>query len=133
LNQLYRSERAFFEVDFRSIGFEWVDVDNAEESVIAFLRKAKDPRNALLFAFNFSLVSRPGYRMGVPYPCAYGEIFSSNATEYGGVGRSPCRIEVVAQEIPQAGQAFSIELPLPALSVIVLKPAPADTRPVTWS
>jgi 1,4-alpha-glucan branching enzyme len=133
LNQLYRSERAFFEVDFRSIGFEWVDVDNAEESVIAFLRKAKDPRNALLLAFNFSLVSRTGYRIGVPYPTAYEEIFNSNAIEYGGVGRSPYRSGIIAQEIPHAGQAFSIELPLPALSVIVLKPAPADTRPVTVS
>jgi 1,4-alpha-glucan branching enzyme len=131
LNQLYRSERAFFEVDFKSTGFEWVDVDNAEESLIAFLRKAKDPRNALLFAFNFSLVSRPRYRIGVPYPTAYLEVFSSNAIEYGGSGGAPAQTEVVAKEMPHAGQAFSIELPLPALSLLVLKPAPADTTPVT--
>jgi 1,4-alpha-glucan branching enzyme len=131
LNQLYRSERAFFEVDFKSTGFEWVDVDNAQESVIAFLRKAKDPRNALLFAFNFSLVSHPSYRIGVPYPTAYKEVLNSNAAEYGGSGRAPAPTEASAEEIPHAGQAFSIELPLPALSAIVLKPGPVDTTPVT--
>jgi 1,4-alpha-glucan branching enzyme len=129
LNQLYRSERAFFEVDFKSTGFEWVDVGSTGDSVIAFLRKAKDPRNALLLAFNFSLVSRPSYRIGVPYPTVYKELFSSNAVEYGGFGHALTGTEVAAEEIPYMEQAFSIELPLPALSAIVLKPAPADTTP----
>jgi 1,4-alpha-glucan branching enzyme len=129
LNQLYRSERAFFEVDFKSSGFEWLDVGSTGDSVIAFLRKAKDPRNALLLAFNFSLASRPSYRIGVPYPTVYKELFSSNAVEYGGFGHTLTRTEVAAEEIPYMEQAFSIELPLPALSAIVLKPAPADTTP----
>jgi len=129
LNRLYRSERAFFEVDFKDTGFEWLDADNAEESIIAFLRKGKDPRNALLFVFNFSLVSRPSHQIGVPYPSAYQQVFSSNATEYGGFDRALADTDVTAAEIPHAGQAFSIELPIPALSAIVLKPAPADTTP----
>ena len=55
----YRSEPALFEADFKPVGFEWLEVDNADESIIAFLRKAKDPRDAVLFAANFSAVSRP--------------------------------------------------------------------------
>jgi 1,4-alpha-glucan branching enzyme len=131
LNRAYRSERAFFEVDFKDAGFEWLDVDSAEESVVAFLRKAKDPRNALLVAFNFSLVSRPRYRIGVPYPTAYAEVLNTNATEYGGCGPVQAQTEVAAEEVPYAGRAFSIEIALPALSGIALKPAPADTTPVT--
>jgi 1,4-alpha-glucan branching enzyme len=129
LNRAYRSERAFFEVDVKDAGFEWLDVDNAKESVVAFLRKAKDPRNAILLAFNFSLVSRPRYRIGVPYPTAYTEVFNTNASEYGGFGRAPAQPEVEAEEVPHAGRAFSIEIALPALSGIALKPAPADTTP----
>jgi len=125
LNKLYRSERALFEVDFKSTGFEWVDVDNAEECIIAFLRKGKDPRNAQLFVFNFSLISRPSHRIGVPFPSAYQQVFSSDAAEYGGLGRALAPTDVMAAEIPHAGQAFSIALPIPALSAIVLKPAPA--------
>ena len=59
LNRVYRSEPALFEADFKSVGFEWLEVDNADESIIAFLRKAKDPRDAVLFAANFSALSAP--------------------------------------------------------------------------
>jgi 1,4-alpha-glucan branching enzyme len=123
LNRLYRSERAFFEVDFKAVGFEWLEVDNAEESVIAFLRKAKDPRNALLFAMNFSGISRPEHRIGVPYPVRYREVFNSNA--YGGLGRVP-RDYADAEEMPWHGREFSIRLCLPALSAVILKPAPPE-------
>ena len=75
LNRLYQCERAFFEVDFSGLGFEWLEADNAEQSILAFLRKEKDPRNALLFALNFSAVSRPAHRIGVPYPgCLHADL-----------------------------------------------------------
>jgi 1,4-alpha-glucan branching enzyme len=126
LNGLYRSERAFFETDFRPSGFEWLDVDNAEQSIIAFVRKAKDPRNALVFVMNFSAVSRPKYRFGVPYPVSYREILNSNAGRYGGCGRSLSQDEVWAEEVSCHGRDFSLVMPMPALSAVVLKPADPD-------
>ena len=116
LNRLYQSEGAFFEVDFKALGFEWLEADNAEESILAFLRKEKDPRNALLFAMNFSAVSRPEHRIGVPYPGAYTQIFSSNAAPYSGLNDSGTAPVVRADEIPWHGREFSISIRLPALA-----------------
>ncbi len=129
LNRLYRSERAFFETDFSHAGFEWLDVDSAEQCVIAFLRKAKDPRNTLLFAFNFSAVPRSGYRIGVSFPVSYTEIFNSNAKRYGGSGSSDPRGVAVAEEVAWNGHAFSIKISLAALSATIFKPADPDTSP----
>jgi 1,4-alpha-glucan branching enzyme len=131
LNRLYRSERALFEADFQPAGFEWLDVDNAEQSILAFVRKARDPRNALIVVLNFSAVSRPYYRLGVPYPVAYREIFNSNDTDYGGPGRPPAAEVIRAEEIPCAGCECSLSLPMPALGAVILKPAAPDLSPAS--
>ena len=125
LNQLYRSEPPLFEADCKAAGFEWLEVDNGEESIIAFLRKAKDPRRTLLFAMNFSDVSRPEHRIGVPYPVSYSEIFNSHAKRFGGLDGSPGGRVVDAEEVPCHGREFSIRLRLPALTAVVYRPAPA--------
>ncbi len=129
LNRLYRSERALFEADIHPAGFEWLDVDNAEQSILAFVRKARDPRNALIVVLNFSAVSRPYYRLGVPYPVSYREIFNSNDIEYGGPGSWPTDAEIRVEEIPFAGREVSLSLPMPALSAVILKPAAPDVSP----
>ncbi len=126
LNRLYRRERALFEVDFRGAGFEWLDVHSADHNVIAFVRKARDPRNALIFVLNFAGVSWPDYRVGVPYPVAYRPLLDTNDVAYGGAGGRGDD-EIWAEEIGWHGQAFSLRLRLPALSAVVLKPAPPDT------
>jgi 1,4-alpha-glucan branching enzyme len=125
LNRLYRSQPALHEVDFRTAGFEWLEVDNAEESILAFLRKAKDPRRALLFVGNFSGVSRPAHRLGVPYPVVYTVLLNSNDDRYAGSGSSCRGTQVTAEEVFHHGHAFSITLDLPALSAMILQPAPA--------
>ena len=127
LNRLYRSQPALFEADFKSVGFEWLEVDNAEESIIAFLRKARDPRETLLFAANFSAVSRPDHRIGVPYPVGYTLLFDSNAKRYGGFAAKAPAPVVRAEEVHWHGREFSIRLTLPALSAVILKPAPPTT------
>ena len=124
LNRLYRSERAFFETDFRGAGFEWLEVDNAEESIVGFVRKAGDPRNALIFAFNFSAVSRLDHRLGVPYPVAYTVVLETNDSRFGGFGRDSEGQHLDAEAIGAGGQAFSLRLRLPALSAVILKPEP---------
>ena len=126
LNRFYRAQPALHQVDFRAGGFEWLEVDNGEESILAFLRKAKDPRRALLFAGNFSAVSRPGHRIGVPYPVTYTVLFDSNDAKYGGSGAARDGERVAAEEIPWHGHAFSMAITLPALSAVILQPAPAE-------
>jgi len=121
LNLLYRRERAFYEVDFDWTGFEWVDFHGADESVIVFLRRARDRDDHLVVASNFTPVPRPGYRIGVPEACFYAEVLNTDAVEYGGSGlvSAPGR-QAVAQ--PWHNQPCSLELDLPPLSVVLLKP-----------
>ncbi|WP_428304526.1 1,4-alpha-glucan branching protein GlgB [Lacipirellula sp.] len=121
LNQLYRNEKSFHQVDFESGGFEWVDCHNYANSILSYLRRAEDPNDFTLVACNFTPVPRHNYRLGVPEGGWYGEIFNSDSAYYGGsnVGNYP---GVMAEESESHGRPFSIELTLPPLSVVVLKP-----------
>jgi 1,4-alpha-glucan branching enzyme len=121
LNRLYRREPALHEVDFDWTGFEWVDFHDADQSVVVFLRRARDRDDHLVVASNFTPVPRHGYRIGVPEACFYAEVLNTDAVEYGGSGvvSAPGR-EAVAR--PWHNQRCSLELDLPPLGVIFLKP-----------
>ncbi len=121
LNHLYASEPALFEVDFDWQGFEWIDFRDSDNSVVAFLRKAKNPQDSLLFACNFTPVPRENYRLGVPQPGFYQEILNSDADIYGGsnVGNLG---GVQTEAFPWHVHPYSITLTLPPLAVVVLKP-----------
>ena len=124
LNKLYALEPACHQVDFRSAGFEWLDAGGAETNVLTFLRKARDPRDTVVFVLNFSDQSYKRYRIGVPFPVEYRELLNSNASEYGGSGETLAGQRIMAEEVSSHGQAFSLVLNLPPLSAVVLKPAP---------
>ncbi len=124
LNRFYREQPPLHEVDFKADGFEWLEVDNDEESIIAFVRKGRDPRHALMFVANFSATSRPEHRIGVPYPVRHTVLFQSNAQTYGGSGTPPGSEVCDAEEVPCHGRDFSIRITLPALSAVILEPAP---------
>ena len=124
LNRLYRTEPALHEVDFEPAGFEWMDCSDAEQSVVAFIRRARDPRNLLLVVCNFTPVPRHGYRVGVPVEGFYRELLSTDAGFYGGsnVGNAG---GVNAEPRPWAGRPWSVTLTLPPVGVVMLKPGPA--------
>ncbi|HEV2972096.1 MAG TPA: 1,4-alpha-glucan branching protein GlgB [Pirellulales bacterium] len=121
LNQLYRREKALHEVDFDYTGFEWIDCHNYADSVLCWLRKAKNPADFVLVCCNFTPVPRVGYRFGVPERVWYQEIFNSDSAFYDGsnLGNGA---GVMATDIPSHGRPYSIELTLPPLGVTVLKP-----------
>jgi 1,4-alpha-glucan branching enzyme len=121
LNQLYRREPALHEVDFEYHGFEWIDCHNADDSVLSYVRRAKNPSDFLVVVCNFTPVVRHGHRLGVPERCWYEEIFSSDSSFYTGsnVGNYP---GVRADDQPSHGRPASICLTLPPLATVVLKP-----------
>ena len=124
LNKLYAREPALHQVDFHGAGFEWLDAGAAETGVLAFVRKARDPRDALALVLNFSDAPRPHYRIGVPYPVDYRELLNSDARIYGGSGLTQPGGKASAEEYSSHGFPFSIVLDLPPLGGLVLKPAP---------
>ncbi|MFN9754233.1 MAG: 1,4-alpha-glucan branching protein GlgB [bacterium] len=120
LNALYRRLPALYERDHQADGFEWVDFRDVESSVIAFSRKAKDPRDWLLVVCNFTPLERRGYRIGVPEPGTYIELLNSDSHFFGGsnVGNHGW---VLAGETPQHGRPYSVSLTLPPLGVLVFQ------------
>ena len=84
LNRLYRANPALYQVDFHYSGFEWVDFHDGENSIIAFLRRAEDPKDFILFCCNFTPVPRKGYEFGVPEEGFYQEILNTDSELFGG-------------------------------------------------
>ena len=120
LNRFYRSQPALYQVDFHWDGFEWVDFNDVDASVIAFLRRASDPNDSLLFCCNFTPVPRHGYRVGVPAAGYYEELLNSDAEMFGGsnVGNSG---GLHSEPVPHHGREHSITATLPPLAVVAFK------------
>ena len=120
LNRCLVSEPALHERDFESAGFEWVIADDADTSVIAFLRRGRNPDDALLVICNFTPVLRERYRVGVPRAGRWREILNSDSALYGGSGVGNYggvdSVPVTAQ-----GRYHSLTLALPPLGALFLK------------
>ncbi len=121
LNHLYRREKALYELDFDGHGFEWIDCHNWENSTFSFIRKAKDPRDFLVVCSNFTPVPRPSHHLGVPEAGWYEEVFNSDSVYYGGsnLGNGA---GVMAEPTESHGRPASIQITLPPLATVVLKP-----------
>ncbi len=121
LNRLYRAYPALWEADTEPAGFHFIDADNADENVIAFMRIApQSGASPVICACNFSPVPREGYRVGVPNAGEYREILNSDSELFGGsnVGNSG---GVYAELVPWHGFPHSIRLRLPPLGVLWLQ------------
>ncbi|GGF63454.1 1,4-alpha-glucan branching enzyme [Paenibacillus albidus] len=121
LNDFYLTEKALWELDHEMEGYQWIDADDSGQSVISYMRKGKKPGDTLLIIINFQPVERRNYRIGVPRPGTYEEVFSSELVEYGGSGvhNEP----VKSSRLEWHKQLDSLELTLPPLSLTVLKKA----------
>ena len=86
LNACYRREPALYECDFDGAGFEWVDCDDADNSVLVYLRRPRAGGDLVLIACNFTPVPRTNYRIGVPRAGHWRELLNSDAPRYGGSG-----------------------------------------------
>lgn len=116
LNRVYRETPALWELDHSPEGFRWVDVNNAEQSIVSFLRFSRCPDSSpVLSVCNFSARSYTNYRIGVPKPGTYRLKLSSDEADFGGTGAFDFK-EVSAEPIPMHGSPCSIEVPMPALS-----------------
>ncbi len=128
LNRLHRQERALHEVDFDPGGFEWIDSHDWQSSVLSFVRRAADPEDFLVCAFNFTPVPRQGYRLGVPAAGDYAELLNSDAAAYGGSGAGNSG-RVRGETILAHGRPASLCLTLPPLGALILKPLRSSGSP----
>jgi len=121
LNTVYRGERALHEVDHEPEGFEWVEGDDRERSVVAFLRHSRDGET-IVSVCNFTPVVRKDYRIGVSYGGSYREVLNTDASLYGGTDAGNGG-SVEAEEEPAHGRPYSLSLTLPPLGAVFLKPS----------
>jgi 1,4-alpha-glucan branching enzyme len=120
LNRLYKNERALHEVDFDWTGFEWLDCNDTDSSVLAFMRRARNANDFVVVVCNFTPVPRQDYRVWVPEPGYYKELLNTDAGLYGGTNVGNYG-GVHAEPIPWLGHDWSLKLTLPPLSVVFLK------------
>jgi 1,4-alpha-glucan branching enzyme len=121
LNALYRAEPALFEVDFNYPGFDWIDFHDADHSIIAFVRRPRERSRYLVVICNFTPIPQYHYRVGVPEACFHREALNTDATQYGGSGLTN-QPGIHAAPMPWQSQPCSLELTLPPLGVVILKP-----------
>ncbi|MCE6987624.1 1,4-alpha-glucan branching protein GlgB [Dyadobacter sp. CY323] len=120
LNVLYQSEPALYERNFSPEGFQWIDNQDAINSVFSWIRKGNREEDHLIFIGNFTEVVRNNYRIGVPKPGYYKEIFNTDNLKYGG-SDLVSRDTMESYPIPKHGLGHSIPMTLPPLGLIVLK------------
>ena len=120
LNRLYRANPALYQVDFHQSGFEWVDFHDADNSVIAFIRRAADPNNFLLFCCNFTPVPRMNYLFGVPEEGLYDEILNTDSALFGGSNLGNAGL-IQSRRAPKHNRAHSISVTLPPLAVVAFR------------
>ena len=120
LNHLYRELPALHQRDCEADGFEWLELHDNEQSVLAFLRRGADPGSIVVVICNFTPVPRYGYRIGVPAAGYYRERVNTDAAVYGGanIGNGG---GVEAEHFASHGRPFSLSLTLPPLGTLFLE------------
>jgi 1,4-alpha-glucan branching enzyme len=127
LNAFYRAHPPLWDADIEPAGFEWIVVNDSDQSVAAFARFDRERRTQVVCVLNATPVVRPGYRIGVPAAGEYREAINSDAAVYGGsnVGNYGA---VQAQPVPSHGFPYSLELTLPPLAMLILEGPPLPPR-----
>jgi len=120
LNRLYRDNPALHDGDFSPDGFEWIDCHDSDNSVLAFLRRARNGQQ-LIVVLNLTPVPHHKYCIGAPSAGRWTECFNSDSTFYGGSNLGNAGI-LHARTAPHQQWAARIEMTLPPLSAVILIP-----------
>ncbi len=120
LNRFYQSQPALHQLDFEGAGFEWIDCNDIERSVVSLIRKGRSETDNIVVVCNFTPETLFKYRIGVPLPGLWAELLNSDAVKYGGSGQGNRRA-VRTSKTPLHGRPYSLALTLPPLAAIFLK------------
>jgi 1,4-alpha-glucan branching enzyme len=120
LNHLYKNTPALYQRDCESSGFEWLVLDDAEQSVFAWIRHGEDGA-AVLVACNFTPVPRPAYRIGVPDASrTWREVLNTDSEHYGGGNMGNGALVIHPEGVGAQGRSHSIVLTIPPLATVFL-------------
>jgi len=120
LNALYKAHTALYELQYETGGFEWLELNQRQEGIIAFKRKGKDPNQDILVVFNMTPVPRHQFPIHVKGKTIWKEIFNSDVKDFWGSG-NVYNQEVQSISVDSKNQLHEIQLELPPLAAIALK------------
>jgi 1,4-alpha-glucan branching enzyme len=120
LNKFYRAEPAMHELDLSPEGFEWIDCNDVQQSLVSFIRKGKTTDDIVLAVFNFTPVPRVALRIGAPRGGFWREALNSDASLYGGSNMGNGG-GVMADAVPHHGRPYSLQVTVPPLGCVVFK------------
>ena len=115
LNKFYVDNKALWQVDFDWGGFQWIDCNDSENSIIALIRRADDHNDFIVCVHNFTPEVRHGYRIGVPTKGSYVEVFNSDEEAYGGSGVLNTG-NIISEDYAFHGREQSVVLTIPPLA-----------------
>jgi len=118
LNRLYKATPALYQRDFTPDGFEWIEHNDADRSVLCFARHGTKPGSMVVVVCNFTPVVQYDYRVGVPRPGVYVERINTDSAHYGGSNVGAPFGEITADAIGWHGKAQSLALTLPPLATV---------------
>ena len=121
LNALYRASPALYTQDFTPAGFEWLVLEDRDNSVLAWLRRGATDQSVMVTICNFTPVPRHGYVVGVPAGGIYRERINTDSALYGGGNIGNSFGLVHAEPIPQHGRDWSVRLSIPPLATLILE------------
>jgi 1,4-alpha-glucan branching enzyme len=124
LNAFYQASRALWELDFDGAGFQWINADDADNSVYSYVRYAQDRDDFVVVVCNYTPLPRSNYRIGVPQAGTYREVMNSDAVQYGGGNvTNPDPLEAAHHR--HLWWDTSLTLTLPPLGIVILQPVRA--------
>lgn len=120
LAYLYRDQSALHKLDFSWEGFQWIDCNDALNSIICYLRNSNEAGNSIMVACNFTPIPRINYRIGVPYRGYWKELINSDSIDYGGSGHGNFG-GIQSDDSGFHGRPYSLSVTLPPLGAVIFK------------
>jgi len=121
LNRFYRATPALYQRDFEPEGFGWIDHNDAERSVLSFVRRGREADALIVVICNFTPTVYRGLRLGVPHPGDYRERMNTDSSHYGGSNVGTPFGAARSEAVPWQGQPHSVVLDLPPLATVFLE------------
>ena len=128
LNAFYNKHPALWQRAYTGDGFDWIEADDADQCVISFARHGDDPKDDLVILLNFEVNPYEEFRLGVPRPGIWEEVFNSDDQAYGGSGVTNAGVKFTSEDKPWNNQDQSVIVRVPPLGGTVLRyvrPLPA--------
>lgn len=119
LNHFYTKHPALWQHAYDELGFEWIDADNNDQSLITFIRRGEKPKDDLVILLNFDVAAHEDFRLGMPRAGQWSEVFNSDAEEFGGSGVINTAT-LTTEDEPWNGRDQSVVVRVPPLGGMIL-------------